>query len=103
MRATLRDESGRTRGTGRTTRQMREAPRGAVYVWINGQTHYPRALAASLARRDLEIVRPEWLEQAFGRAVPIVIDHAVRLTPEQSAMAERVVSMWRASPERARK
>ena len=47
------------RGTGRTTRQMENAPYGATFVWCsNHGLHYPRMLAKHLGRDDLIIVGP---------------------------------------------
>ena len=67
------------RGTGRTTKQIKEAPKNAVYVWVSGDAHYPRRLARELGREDLEIVGPTWIENYRWRGVGslnVVIDHA---------------------------
>lgn len=79
-----------TRGSGRTSKQMKDAPEGAAYVWPNGDLTYPIQLAKSLGREDLGIVQPAWLtrtgllevERKY-RGLDIVLDHACRLTPEQ--------------------
>jgi hypothetical protein len=71
---------GPLRGTGRTTRQMTEAPMCSVFVWCNHYLWYPRMLAKRLDRLDLEIVAPEWVTEGRwqGRRFPaIVIDHAL--------------------------
>lgn len=68
------------RGTGRTSRQMVEAPLGAVYVWCNAFRQYPCELARHLGRDDLEIVTPLWLAAASSRGrwlTGLVIDHAL--------------------------
>jgi len=65
------------RGSGRTTKQMKEAPRNAIFIWVNGHLDYPRKLAHSLSRDDLKIVSPEWLadERWRGLRRPVVVDH----------------------------
>src|SRR5947207_1411596 len=77
-----------SRGTGLTTRQMRSAPNGAIFVWVNGHLSYPRDIARHLGRSDLEIVAPSWLEGHHWRGrylSGLVIDHACALTHAQSA------------------
>lgn len=70
------------RGTGRTTRQMQDAPRAAVFVWVNDHLDYPKQLAEKLGRADLEIVRPHWLSGGYwaGRELTgLVMDHAITM------------------------
>lgn len=78
------------RGSGQTTRAMREAPKNAVYVWCNSVLLYPRRLAAAIGRSDLQIEMPSFLsERAFGRNYSgIVMDHATwkMATSEQIAI-----------------
>lgn len=78
-------EPARLRGTGRTTRQINDAPQGAYYVWISSAIHYPRALARHLGRDDLMFVSPDWLERADNyrgrRGLKVVVDHACWLSP----------------------
>jgi hypothetical protein len=50
------------RGSGKTTRAMVAAPKGAVFVWVNHHLDYPKHLAKFLGRDDLKIVSPEWIE-----------------------------------------
>lgn len=67
------------RQTGRTTRQMKSAPQGAVFVWRNGQIEYPIALAKKIGREDLVVKPMSWLEprNVMGRTLPgLVLDHA---------------------------
>lgn len=68
------------RGTGRTTKQMQEAPRGAIFVWCNGQLSFPRHLAAKLGRSDLRIEGPGFFDirvpRFKGVTTPVVVDHA---------------------------
>ncbi len=69
----------RNRGTGITTRQIKEAPLNAIFVWCNQELTYPAALASRLGRQDLKIVAPSTvLAPGFwdGRSGPIVVDHA---------------------------
>lgn len=70
------------RGTGRTTRQIKNAPNGAIFVWCNNRIDYPERLASELGRDDIEVVSPAWLVQGWiGRTLTvIVIDHAARLS-----------------------
>lgn len=88
------------RGTGRTTKQMQEASRAAVYVWIEGASmSYVRALAVHLGRTDLQIVRPPDLQNVQRLALnwgssEIVIDHAARLTTEQHARVSNLKMMF---------
>lgn len=68
------------RRSGLTTRQMQEAPHGAVYVWVNSRLDYPVRHARALGRNDLEIVPLSWLDghRWRGRDITgLVIDHAV--------------------------
>ena len=73
------------RQSGRTTDQMKMAPKGAVYVWLNNNLNYPRRLSETLGRRDLEIVAPSWLlnqkEKLLGtKTYPeMIYDHAIEM------------------------
>jgi hypothetical protein len=76
------------RGTGQTSSQMNECPKGAVYIWCNNHLEYPRALALHLGRIDLDIRGPASLAPAqryFAgkRLSGVVLDHASRLTSRQ--------------------
>lgn len=71
---------------GRTRQQISDAPRNAVYVWVNWVTEYPERLARDLNRRDLAFVSPQWLEAERWRGrllTGLVVDHAVELSPIQ--------------------
>lgn len=72
------------RGMGRTTSQMRGAPEAAVYVWCNDALAYPRRLAQSLGRGDLDIVPPAFVTDAryMGLGNAVILDHAVELSAE---------------------
>lgn len=82
------------RQSGRTTEQMRSAPRGSMFVWCNDRLDYPRGLADSLGRKDLMIVAPIWLSERTirsldRRATPaIVIDHATPSSPARLVAEE---------------
>ena len=81
------------RGTGATRQQMIEAPRGAVFVWVNGHLSYPRDLARSLHRGDLAIVSSEFLRDDRCRGIKremIVVDHAVSVDYEIYRNLERL-------------
>lgn len=74
------------RQSGRTSAQMKRAERGAVFVWCNADLSYPRALARSLCRDDIEIQPPAWLDRRSKLGWParmIIVDHACELTREQ--------------------
>lgn len=65
------------RQTGCTTQQINEAPKGAVFVWVNSDIGYPKRLAWFLGRHDLKIVERGWLlDGVRGCRVPVRIDHA---------------------------
>ena len=70
------------RGTGATTQQMQDAPKGAVFVWCNNRLEYPRALARKIGRDDLSIVSPYWLERGWAgqKFTDLVVDHACSLS-----------------------
>ena len=72
------------RGTGRTTEQIKAAPRGALYVCIRAEAGYAKAPAHALGRPDLKFAGPEAVgERLLGLRAPVVVDHAVRLDPLQ--------------------
>lgn len=67
-----------TRGTGRTSHQLINAPPNAIFIWCNTRTDYPRKLAAELNRRDIKIVSPGWIEGIGPYGInfnDVVIDH----------------------------
>ncbi len=74
------------RQTGRTARQMLDAPKYAVFVWCNNRTDYPRALAAFLGRKDLRIITPDDIctcHKLHG-ARYVVVDHAAYILSEEA-------------------
>jgi len=71
------------RGTGTTTKQMLDAPQGAIFVWCNGHLDYPIRLSRKHGRDDLKIVPPSWLssERWLGQEFSgVIIDHAACLS-----------------------
>lgn len=70
------------RGTGRTSRQMIEAPEGAFFVWCNGRTEYALSLAARLGRHDLKILSVDnWELANRGTHLSLIFDHAHYMYP----------------------
>jgi len=75
------------RGLGRTTAQMINAPRNAIFIWCNNLTVYAEKLAKKLGRDDLKIYPSYilddhgfWLGRIFAG---LVIDHATELREKQ--------------------
>ena len=73
----------------RTTKQMIDAPRNAVFVWCNGITDYPQDLARSLGRTDLRIVTPMWMHRGGWQGMDLrpeelVLDHAYNPTASEA-------------------
>lgn len=66
----------KVRGTGRTSKQMLEAPIGATFVWCNHHLEYPRLLATSLGRNDLRIIPPPRDDNQLRGVASVVYDHA---------------------------
>jgi len=66
---------------GRTTRQMRTAPKGALFIWGGADLGYPKSLARDLGRADLVIRPVSWLRMSRVRGVrlsAVVVDHYAR-------------------------
>ncbi|MFN8758816.1 MAG: hypothetical protein ACK5XA_08410 [Tagaea sp.] len=71
------------RQSGRTTRQMMGARPFSIFVWVNGNLHYPARLAASIGRPDLGFASPsEVRNRMMGTTRRIVVDHAAELPIE---------------------
>lgn len=88
------------RGEGTTTKQMLEAPQGAVFVWVNHHFDHPKYLAKKHGREDLRIVSPSWFDDyrwAGLELTGIVVDHAAALTERQRENWHRAASRIRAS------
>ena len=74
------------RNVGTTTNQIKSLPKDAVFVWVDNDTSYPKSLAKSLGRDDLEIVGVSFLDSNKFRGrnyTGIDIDHAVEMSPER--------------------
>lgn len=74
------------RQSGKTTKAMLNAPKGATFIWCNHQLDYPRRLAKHLGRDDLMIVGPEWIEDRRWAGLDLtalVRDPDTRLTDAQ--------------------
>lgn len=82
----------------RTSAQMLAAPKGALFIWCNGNLAYPRALAKHLGRSDLIVKAPAFFAITGGVRFPaLVVDHAAVLTDYQSdrrAELERCIAMF---------
>lgn len=84
-------------GTGKTTKQMIRADKGAYYVWVDGNLWYPTELAKRLAREDLTIVSPAWLalKNFRGREALVVIDHAFHPRDNREREAIHYLAQYR--------
>lgn len=68
------------RGTGRTTKQIKEAPRNGIFVWCNGYYRHAESLANALGRSDLQVKPLSWLLSGRWQGIDpnrIVVDHYV--------------------------
>lgn len=85
------------RQSGRTTKQMLDAPHDAVFIWCNNETFYAKCLASDIGRGDLKIVPPNWLRDGWrGRTFSgIIVDHAVRLSIDESAALDEAMTRVR--------
>lgn len=87
--------------SGRTTRQMQDAPQAAVYLWpLPGTIGYARALARHIGRNDLTITPITGWQSHGGDVVP-VIDHAcwethADLATEVATQSAKRSAKWRA-------
>lgn len=81
------------RQTGRTTRQIQNAPKGALFVWCIADTYVPRKIARVEGRVDLVITSPFALHgHTIGPRYPaVVVDHAARLSTRQQRQLEEIV------------
>lgn len=73
------------RRQGTTTKQMRGAPHGALYIWPVADLSYPKFLVRFIDRPDLIIAGPQALEDGrrlwAGHRLPVIIfDHACALS-----------------------
>jgi len=85
------------RQSGRTTKQMLDAPCNAVFIWCNNETFYAKCLASDIGRGDLEIVQPNWLRDGWrGRTFSgIIVDHAVCLSIDENDALDKAMARVR--------
>jgi hypothetical protein len=78
---------------GRTSQQLLNAPRGAVFVWCTNNLAYIRALALHHGRTDLMLVGKSELVQVLcsGRKA-VDVDHALWMTTEERARLQQLRS-----------
>lgn len=90
--------SERRSGSGYTTKQIRDAPRDAWFVWCNNQRAYPEALARTLGRRDLRIISAEEIDRRLRgmRNQTVIVDHATLLDARQARRIDE--AMERTAP-----
>lgn len=78
-----------SRQIGKTTRQMLDAPKNALYIWCNDILNYPRYLALYLGRDDLEIVGLSVLREGGGNKLKgreftgVILDHAAKTSLDE--------------------
>lgn len=75
------------RQSGKTTKQMTDAPENAVFIWCNGHMAYPELLARAIGRDDLAIWPLHRLSarNLRGRKFSaLVLDHAAYISEEAS-------------------
>lgn len=67
------------RGSGRTTKQIKEAPQNAVFICVSNRTDYEKRLAMTLGRNDIRF-EPFYVLRSvhrfYGSTRKVVIDHA---------------------------
>jgi len=71
---------------GRTTEQIRNAPKSAIFIWCEDNAKYAKNLATSLHREDLTIAPKCWMTEKNLRGntfTDIVVDHATVFNHEQ--------------------
>ena len=72
------DDWGMERGMGKTTEQVKNASKDAIYVWPTHHLIYIKELVKHLGREDLKIVTTSYisLNNCRGSDREIVLDHA---------------------------
>lgn len=85
------------RQSGITTLQMLNAPKDAVYVWVNSKLLYPKHLARHLGRDDLVICTRGLLtaENVVLSKTYWVIDHALEEQRFTSSQIDALVEISR--------
>jgi hypothetical protein len=68
-------------GTGRTSRLMLDAPRGAHFIWCTDNAEHAKELARRVGRTDL-VCHPRYALRELAGVQSIVVDHAAWLSDE---------------------
>ncbi len=77
------------RGTGITTKQIKNAPLNSIYIGIRDELHYLKKIAYELNRKDLKLISVDEFfyndcERFRGLYITdIITDHAVNLSQKQ--------------------
>lgn len=72
------------RGSGRTTKQIKDAPKDSFYVWCNQYLRYPKELCTLLGRDDITVISQGQLKYKLrGTRNFVVLDHDTRLNSDQ--------------------
>jgi hypothetical protein len=85
------------RGEGTTTKQIKNAPENAVFVWCNNHIEYPKRLALDLGREDVRVVRKDWIlrpNNYKGMRLEVVFDHAFKTERIREREAYRWLSLY---------
>lgn len=87
------------RGQGTTTRQMLDAPNGALFIWPNVDLSYPKALSRDLGRSDLIVMGPAALQDggyrlAGMRLSAVIADHACALDEQDLDALRNIEARW---------
>lgn len=101
--ATILSRDPNVRGSGATARCMLLCPRGAVFVWCNGNRNHPKRVAEYLMRQDLTIETPDWVLHGkwAGIQKAVRFDHAfgdasaMQLTAEHWIQYDRLKAYLR--------
>ncbi len=84
------------RGSGRTSKQIVEAPLNAMYLCPPGSRHYHLDLARYLNRSDLNVHQIERTDRQLsflnGYRFPVIVDHWVELNEQQAALINGINS-----------
>jgi hypothetical protein len=73
-----------------TTAQMKMAPPGSIFIWCTTDISYPKHLARSLGREDLQIWPSPKLDERYIRGrlfQSFVVDHAHPIPTEDARLA----------------
>lgn len=83
------------RQTGTTTQQILSAPKDSLFIWCTLTTTYATELCKHLGRTDLTVLDVSVLDYPDGlkdkKFTSVVVDHAVKATPERHAGLTRLM------------